>query len=342
MIARSAAATLAALLLTALADEPLVVPLPGGEPGIGFDDLRFIPALGGRILVPAGRSGRLVLLDAATGAVAETIEGFGAKPAFDGGHGDGPTSAELADGWLCVTDRTTRELSVVDPATRRIVARAPLGAEPDYVRWVAATRELWVTEPDAERIEIFSFPAEKPPAPKLAGVIAVPGGPESLVIDATRSRAYTHLWKGETVTIDLARRAVVGKWSNGCRGSRGIALDEPRGLLFTGGAEGKATAADVAHGGKIVGSVDVGGGGVDIVDYDSGRSRLYVPSGEKAALAVIGVAPDGALALLGHVPTVSGAHCVAVDRGGKAFVADPRRGAMLVIRDPFPAGAAAR
>src|SRR4051812_16680957 len=41
------------------------IALPGGPPGIGFDDLRFSAALGG-VLVPAGRSGNVDLIDPAS------------------------------------------------------------------------------------------------------------------------------------------------------------------------------------------------------------------------------------------------------------------------------------
>ena len=45
-------------LLLAAGESMTPLPLPGGENGIGFDDLRFSPALG-RLLVPAGRSVRM-------------------------------------------------------------------------------------------------------------------------------------------------------------------------------------------------------------------------------------------------------------------------------------------
>src|ERR1019366_399675 len=44
------------------------VPLPGGAPGIGFDDLRYAPVLG-QILAPGGRTGNLDLVDPGTLAV---------------------------------------------------------------------------------------------------------------------------------------------------------------------------------------------------------------------------------------------------------------------------------
>src|SRR6185295_3421600 len=104
-----------------------------------------------------------------------------------------------------------------------------LAASPDYVRWVAPTGEVWVTEPDAEQIEVFTAPPDGTSAPKQAALVKVKGGPESLVIDPTRGRAYTHLWKSATVAVDLRSRAIVATWPNSCEGSRGIALDERRG-----------------------------------------------------------------------------------------------------------------
>jgi hypothetical protein len=63
-----------------LAAEPLA--LPGGAGEIGFDDLAFSPGLH-RVLVPAGRTGRLDLIDPETRKVQE-IGGFQASAAGAG------------------------------------------------------------------------------------------------------------------------------------------------------------------------------------------------------------------------------------------------------------------
>src|SRR5437867_1236002 len=78
------------------------------------------------------------------------------------------------------------------------------------------------------------------PKPEHVAFIPVPGGPESLAIDKTRGRGYSNLWTGTTVAIDLKSRAISERWSNGCEGSRGLALDEQGGRLFVGCAEGRA------------------------------------------------------------------------------------------------------
>jgi len=305
-----------------------VIELPQGAPGIGFDDLQLGPAQD-RLLIPAGRSGRLDLVDPTTRAV-WAITGFSAKERYAGGHDDGVTSAVAAGDVIYATDRTSQRLAVIDAAARRIVRSVALAAHPDYIRHVAPTHELWVTQPDADQIEVFGIGAD-PRQPKHAAVIAVAGGPESLVIDAGRSRAYTHLWRGATVALDLQTRAVVGKWKNGCRSSRGIVLDAARGQIISACAEGKVTVVDVQHH-RVVSELQTGGG-VDVIDYDPAAHRVYIPCAHTATLVVASLAADGHLARLGTLHAPGAGHCVVVDRRGNAYVCDPAHGRLLVLHD---------
>jgi DNA-binding beta-propeller fold protein YncE len=327
-----AAALHAAGSKTAGSPEPL--PIPGGEAGIGFDDLRFAPRLD-RVLVPAGRAGILALVDPHTRAIT-AVPGFSKVAAWGGGHDQSVTSADEGDGVLFATDRTSRELVVVHSQRGNVLSRVRLGGGPDYVRWVAPTREIWVTEPDAERIEVFRLP-ENATEPAAAGSIPIPGGPESLVVDSRRQRAYANLWKGRTVAIDLITRAVGGAWENGCTGSRGLALDDSRGLLFVGCGEGGATALDVTDGGRIRGRGSVGAG-VDVIDFDAARSHLYVPSGKTATFSILGVSRTGELRVLTTLPAAAGSHCVVTDHRGAVYVCDPKAGRLLVYRDTLPSG----
>jgi hypothetical protein len=330
--ASSSASSAAPGAATATLAAPSPVALPGGAPGIGFDDLGFSAEIG-RVIVPAGRSGNVDLIDPASGAVT-SIGGFSTGAKFEGGHDFGVTSACVAGGLLFATDRTSQKLVVADVAARKIVGEAKLAAGPDYVRWVAATSEVWVTEPDADQIEIFSMPAGKT-APVHAATIATKGGPESLVIDAKRGRAYTHLWKGATIAVDLKQRSIAATWPNGCDGSRGIDLDEPNGILFAGCAEGKLVMIDVATGKQLASAQS--GSGVDIIAFAPALRHLYFPGGKSKSMAVFGVSAKGDLALLGTVATAEGAHCVAADASGGAYVCDPRGGQLLKVSDPFPA-----
>jgi hypothetical protein len=308
----------------------LPVPIPGGQGGIGFDDLVFGPVLH-RVIVPGGRTGNLDLIDPATRKIT-VITGFSTESRYGGGHGEGTTSADEGGRLLFATDRSTRSLAVIDPERRAIVASAKLAAGPDYVRFVQSTGEVWVTEPGAEQIEVFSIPRNGTPTPSRVGIVHVAGGPESLVIDNQRDRAYTHLWKTETVAIDLRAHSVAAQWKNGCAGSRGIALDAERALLFAGCEEGKATAMDLRRQGAVAGTAATAKG-VDVIAYSPQLHHLYVPGADSATMTVLAVADDGKLSPVATVPTAKDAHCVVADDHGGAWVCDPRGGRLLLYPD---------
>jgi hypothetical protein len=163
----------------------------------------------------------------------------------------------------------------------------------------------------------------------------VPGGPESLVVDPARGRAYTHLWKSTTLAIDLKTRAIAARWPNGCAGSRGIALDAEHGFLFVGCAEGKAVVLDLSKNGAVVDSLSAGAG-VDIIAFNPALRHLYLPGGKSESMAILGVSKTGKLSLLSTVPTARGSHCVAADDHRQAWVCDPDHGRLLLVMDQHP------
>jgi hypothetical protein len=85
------------------------------------------------------------------------IGGFSTQGTYAGRHGQGVTSADAGHGLLFATDRDAKKLSLIDPKSRSIVATSRLASGPDYVRFVAANDEIWVTEPGAQRIESSLF-----------------------------------------------------------------------------------------------------------------------------------------------------------------------------------------
>ena len=322
---------LTALTATLTALSP--IPFPGGERGIGFDDLGFAPSLH-RVLVSGGRTGKLMLIDPETGR-SEIISGFTPGAEYGGGHGEGITSADEGPGVIFVTDRSSKRLNVVDEQSGKIVATAPLGAGPDYVRFVAETNEVWVTEPRVQGIEVFSLPGNGIPRPVHSGFIEVPGGPEALMIDHLRKRAYANLWGDRSVEIDLKSRKVMSHWPNGCKGSRGLALDAGHGFLLVGCEEGKVSILGTADG-KQLGEAS-SGAGVDIIAYNPELAHLYLPGGESATMATIGISSAGKASVLGMVSTASDAHCVTTDGRDRVYVCDPGHGQILVFRDSLPA-----
>jgi DNA-binding beta-propeller fold protein YncE len=324
-------------LLCACSGDPdgTAVQIPGGEAGIGFDDLRYSSTLG-KVLAPAGRTGDLDLVDPISAAVTR-ISGFGGQSSYGGGHDDGPTSVDEGRGFLFVTDRTAQEIAVVDPAAAAVVSRTPLDGHPDYVRYVAATGEVWVTEPSAGQIEIFALSTTTPPGLSHAGVVAVDNGPESLVIDNRQGRAYTHRWQRSTLAIDVKSRAVVADWPNGCAASRGIAVDEEHGFLFAVCWEGTVTVLDTAHEGRRLSTI-ARGSGYDVIGYAPRLGHLYLAGSSCGCLVVIGVSTSGRLSLLGRLGAAGGSHCAVADDRGQVWVCDPDGGRLWRTSDPWPAG----
>jgi DNA-binding beta-propeller fold protein YncE len=309
------------------------VDLPGGEHGIGLDDVRFAADLD-RVLIPAGHTGRLDLLDP-SGLGVTSIPGFGSAPAYPGGHKLGPTSADARDGLLVVIDRTARLLDVVDARAGSITASAPLGGGPDLVR-VAPDREVWITEPDDARIEVFTVPAGGATAPVHAAFIAIEGGPESLTIDAARGRAYTHVTKGTTLAIDLRSRTIVARWANGCADLGGATLDDQRARLFVSCDEGRVTVLDLASG-KVLSST-ASGASLDHLAYSPRLQHLYVPDTRSSVMEIFAVSTAGQLSLLERVATAPGTECVTTDDRGHAYLCDPAHGKILVVTDRHAAG----
>lgn len=305
------------------------VALPTGSGGIGFDDLRFSGDLSA-ILVPAGRTGNLDLVDPSTELVT-SISGFSTSATYSGDNSFGATSADEGNGIIYVTDRTAKTLSVVDPSSSSIVATAMLAGTPGYVRYVAPTNEVWVTEPQQSQIEIFSLAASAMTAPSHAAFVSVPNGPESLEIDVTTKTAYTNATTA-TVAVDLVMRAVTGTWPNGCMTAKGIAVDQAEGWIMAACAEGTLTVLSTA--GVKLGSVTTLAG-CNQVSYDAVEERLYVASSTASAVAVVQLASTGAPSIAGSIQATGSGGCAVTGGAGAVFVCAPAQGDLLFVHDPF-------
>ncbi len=305
------------------------IALPGGEGGIGFDDFTYSSVLK-KVLVPGGQTGNLYLVDSKTHEVT-AIPGFSSEEKYLGGHGHGITSADYGNDLIFVVDRNTKLLNAVD-STNKIIASAPLASSPDYVRYIPEENEVWVTEPDHDRIETFGITKTEKITLSHSDFIAIEGGPESLIYDFSRKRAYTHLWAGKTVDIDVKTRKVIAVWPNGCNGSRGIALDPEFGFLFAGCAEGKATVLDLNHEGKLIGNLKTGSG-IDIISYNPNLKHLYLPSSKSATLTIAQVSKEGHLHSVQELKIEKHSHCAASDDIGHVWVCDPERGKLFLFSD---------
>ncbi len=332
---RPALAAVAALALAAgtavaaPAAPEAVLPISGGTPDIGFDDIGYFPALD-RLSIPAGRTGVLDLIDPRSGAITARYPVTSVRTAR--GRRASTTSAAYGDGYLFASDHGRNAVAVIDAHSGKEVVRVPLASEPDYLRFLGSRQELWVTEPHGRQIQVFRMEPGAKPTFTLISTVAVPGGPESLVFDTALGRAYTNLWKEQTAVLDLAHPRVIGRWRASCAGPRGLALDTARGFLFVGCAEGAVAVLDLKSDGRVLAKAPAGAG-VDIISYAAARRHLYVPGARAATLSVFRVGDSGALQALALYRTAQGAHCVTDDGRGRVFVCDPDAGRILEFRD---------
>ncbi|MGH8191642.1 MAG: YncE family protein [Rhodanobacteraceae bacterium] len=306
------------------------IKIPGGQHGIGFDDIGYVAALH-RVTIPAGATGNLVLIEPATDAL-NVIPRVSKTAASSSSHREGTTSAMYAEGYLFASDHEPDEIVAIDPHTHAIVGRTPLAGGPDYIRYVARTHEIWATEPDNQQIQVFKLTVGAKPVLTPETVIHIPGGPESLEIDNRRNRAYSNLWKSKTVAMELTTHKVLAEWPNTCKRSHGIAIDEAHDHVFVGCGSGKVVTLAAAQHGNVLASAQAGAG-IDILSYSPRLQHLYVPGAKAETLTIFDVSPSGTLKPLAVYKTAPHAHCVTNDNAGHVFVCAPATGEILKIDD---------
>ena len=305
------------------------VTIPGGEEGIGFDDLVYSSDLH-KVLVPAGHMGKLYLIEA-TGLGMAGIGGFSSSVEFQKGHEVGISSADVGGGYVFAADHGRHELVAVELKSGRAAANVDLAGDADYVRYVGVNNEVWVTEPHNKQIEVFRFLRGDHPILKPTVIIPFSDGPESLMVDHIRGRAYTNFGH-DAAAVGLGSHVIIDTWPNGCKKSRGDALDEKRGFLFVSCSEGKAVVFDLNHHNKEISNL-VTDPGPDVISYNPKLSHLYFTSGKNATLSIIGVSSQGKLSLLGKAQADKRSHCVVSDDQNNIWVCDPPRGQLLLYKD---------
>jgi DNA-binding beta-propeller fold protein YncE len=280
--------------------------------------------------VPGGDTGKLVLVDPDTQNIEIVAPGSETENSFAGTDG-GITSADACRGLIYAIDGSLNLLYVVDPKTGDTVANVPVASKPEHVRFVADTNEVWVTEPGSGRIEIFILPVRGIPHPRRARFLSVMGGPESLVIDPARGRAYANLSGDTTLGIDIRNHKILGRWPNGCRRSRGMALDEKRGFLFLACHSGEVTVMDELSG-KLLGKAAYGTV-TDVIAYSQNLNQLYVLQPEDGRLAIVGISKTGVGELLKTVNTGERSNCMIADDREQVYVCDPSSGKLFTYKD---------
>ena len=259
--------------------EPLA--LPGGSPdGILMDYLLYNPRTN-EVWVPAGNTGAVDVIDAATHAIRQ-VTGFATKETERRGKEAAARGSELCDaGHRCmaiyVGNRGDNSVCAIDEKTLEKRSSGLLDAMPDGNAYVDMTKEVWVTTPRDKSIRILD-------AATLAQKdrIAFDGEPEGFAVDPTRMRFYTNLEdKDVTLAIDLLTRRTLSTWKPACGadGPHGLRFADSEAILFVA-CSTKVESLDAGHDGAVVGMVATGDG-VDDFDYSPATHALYVGAGEE-------------------------------------------------------------
>ena len=318
------------------------LPLPGASGLVMLDYFAYAPT-SRRLWVPAGNTGSVDVIDTATNQI-QRVGGFPVtqvelrrkmRPV-------GPSSVAIGDGVVYIGNRADSKICAIDAQTLKrgdcmafAPASAGMAAAPDGIIYIAATRELWATSgappigiPAADRsIKIIS--ASTPKKLKPAGKIPLPGSAEGYAVDNDHGLFFTNIEEtGQTVAIDVRKRAVVSTWRS-CDDPSGVAVDTKRGFVFVACTD-HVIVLDTVHDGRIAGSISTGAG-VDNIDYVQDTELLYAAAADAAQLTIAQIDDQGKPASLSRVPTTKGARSVVAGANGSAYLIDPLRGSILKV-----------
>lgn len=289
-----------------------------------------------RLWVPAGGTGNAVVVDTNTQKV-DRVENFPTAEVERRGtkRRVGLSSATIGDGFVYVGNRADSSVCAIDATSLARAGCVTLPSSPDGVAFVARTKEVWVTTPRAQTVQILD--ARTPSAPKLSASIKLDGDPEGYAVDDARGAFYTNLEdKDRTLRIDLSTRKVTATWMPSCGedGPRGLAI-EPSGRFLMVACTQHVEVLAAAKDGRILSKLDTGAG-VDNLDFLPAPRFLYAAAGGAGTLTIAHLDSKGGLQLSATVSTAKGARNAVVAEDGAVFVADGPAGSVLYVRAAKP------
>jgi DNA-binding beta-propeller fold protein YncE len=307
------------------------IALPGNNAGPVVMDYIAYDRTNKRVWVPAGNTGKVDVIDLASGKVTP-IEGFATQEIERKGKKRivGPSSATVGDGVVYVGNRGDFTVCAFAASTLQKGACAKLDSMPDGLAFVASAKEVWVTTPrDKSLIVLDASAADALP---VKTKMTFEGEPEGFAVDDGRGFFYTNLEdKDRTLAIDIKTHQVVKTWMPACGedGPKGLAHDHAMNYLFVACAD-KVKVLDAGHEGNVLSAIDTGDG-VDNIDYVEARHQLFVGAAKAAKLTVAAVDTQGKLKPQAVVATAEGArNAVATDEGAAYLTCAPQ-GKILVV-----------
>ena len=307
------------------------IALPGSGAGPIVMDYIAYDRTTKRVWVPAGNTGKVDVIDMASGQVTP-IDGFVTQEMERKGKKRtvGPSSATVGDGVVFVGNRGDFSVCAFEAQSLKKGACAKIDSMPDGLAYVSSAKELWVTTPRDKSLTVLD--ASSPDALTVKTKMTFDGEPEGFAVDDARGIFYTNLEdKDRTLAIDIKAHQVVKTWMPSCGedGPKGLGHDHALNFLFVACAD-KVKVLDAGHDGKILSTIETGDG-VDNIDYVEARHQLFVGAAKAAKLTVAAVDAQGKLTAQAVVATANGArNAVATDEGAAYLTCAPE-GKILVV-----------
>jgi hypothetical protein len=322
--------------------EVKAVRLPGAAGLVTLDYFAYDPVTG-QLWVPGGNTGKVDVIDTATDQI-RAVEGFSVvQVEFRGKpRAMGPSSIAMGGGVAYIGSRGDSKICAVFSKTLKMgecmqfaPPSAGLAAAPDGLIFVRPTQEVWATRgappvgvPAADK-SILILSASQGGHLSRAGKIPLPGSAEGYAVDEHHGRFYTNIEEaGQTVAIDVHKRAIVSTWRS-CEDPSGVAVDGKRGFVFVA-CRDHVIVLDSNHDGRTVGSIATGMG-LDNIDYSERDGLLYAAAAEAAQLTIARVDDKGIPTPVAVVPTTKGARSVVAGPNGSAYLIDPYGGSILKV-----------
>lgn len=185
------------------------------------------------------------------------------------------------------------------------VVTLAVGVGPDALVYDTTTRKVFVANGKAHTLSVIDAVARK-----VTGSIALPGSPETAVVDGKGGLFVALEDRNAIAQVDTPTARLVGEHAVGsvCEEPAGLAIDQQAGLLYAGCHNHKLAIVD-ARSGKVVGSAPIGAGN-DAVAYDAERRLAFASNGDGTLTVINGKAP---FAVRGTVATMPRARTVALD-----------------------------
>jgi DNA-binding beta-propeller fold protein YncE len=306
------------------------VALPGAPAGGLFLDYLAVDRANGLVWVPAGATGTVVVIEAASKKL-HRIEGFPTAKVERRGStfAVGPSSATVGERVVYVGNRGDSTVCAIDSTTLAKAGCVSLPGSPDGVVYVARTKQMWVTTPRDRAIVVVDVAAPK--APKVAGSFTLPGDPEGYAVDDAGGFFYTNLEdRDRTLKIDLTSHKILATWAPACgeRGPRGLALD-PSGKFLMVACTDHVEVVGTGDG-RIVSKLETGEG-VDNLDYVPKTRSLYAAAGRAGTLTIATLDANGRLTRTASIATATGARNAVVAGDGTVFIGDGAEGRVVVV-----------